>query len=172
MFLHFGFTFPSSYFPPNFTRIMSKRNWARSLALRRPFVACLSARVHDDGFKSLRITYALLRVCIYVLKRHLKIHGKNVAERLARAVLVCRTCAKECKTLAGLKATLGLLIGELCFLSSSGNTRVRVATIMNVRMYMYVNIFISIFICTYAYVYVYVHVYLNYICILSLSSRN
>ena len=147
---------------------MSKRNWARSLALRRPFVACLSARVHDDGFKSLRITY--VRVCIYVLKRHLKIHGKNVAERLARAVLVCRTCAKECKTLAGLKATLGLLISELCFLSSSGNTRVRVATIMNVRMYMYLNIFISICICTYAYVYV--HVYLNYICILSLSSRN
>ena len=37
------------------------------------------------------------------LKRHVKIHGKNVVEPLARAVHVCRASAKECKSLAGLK---------------------------------------------------------------------
>ena len=38
------------------------------------------------------------------LKRRVKIHGKNVAESLARAVHVCRASAKECKSLAGLKS--------------------------------------------------------------------
>ena len=47
-----------------------------------------------------------------VLKRRVKIHGKSVAEPLARAVHVCRTCARECKSLSGIESPTRAIYGK------------------------------------------------------------